>query len=112
MTFLVNDSIPRRRLGTGEEFPVRVVEGAVCYPLEDLVVAQLGGYWSRIGPDGRPTCAGGAHDFLLSHLHFYCNLLIARYGACAVILISAPYGHVVLLFLRQLPGDCSHINFV
>ena len=51
-------------------------------------------------------------DFLLSHLCFYCNLLIARYSACAVILISAPCGHVLLLFLRRLPGDCSHINFV
>ena len=51
-------------------------------------------------------------DFLLSHLRFYCNLLIAQYGACAVILISAPYGHVLLLFLQRLPGDCSHINFV
>ena len=49
-------------------------------------------------------------DFLLSHLHFYCNLLIAQYGAYTVILISAPYGHV-LLFLQRLPGDCSHINF-
>ena len=55
---------------------------------------------------------GYGWGFLLSHLHFDCNLLIARYGACAVILISAPYGHVVLLFLQQLPGDCSHINFV
>ena len=51
-------------------------------------------------------------DFLLSHLHFYCNLLIAQYSACAVILISAPYDHVLLLFLRRLLGDCSHINFV
>ena len=38
-------------------------------------------------------------DFLLSHLRFYCNFLIAQYDAYAVILISAPYGHVLLLFL-------------
>ena len=81
MTFLINDSIPRRRLGMGEEFPVRVVEGAVRYPLEDLVVAQLGGCWSRIGPDGRPTCAGGAHDifaFSLAFLLQFADCLVRR----------------------------------
>ena len=44
MSYLVNDSVPRRRLGAGEGFPLCVVEGAVRFPLEDLVVAQLGGY--------------------------------------------------------------------
>ena len=51
-------------------------------------------------------------DFLPSHLHFYCNLLIAQYDTCAIILLSAPYGQVLSLFLRRLPGDRSHINFV
>ena len=66
----------------------------------------------QIDPGRKPTCAGGAHDFLLSHWHFYCNLLIAQYGACTVILISAPYGHALLLFLQQLPAVVLTLTFL
>ena len=108
---LVNDSVPRRLLGAGTEFPVRMVEGAVfLFPLEDPEVAQVAG-GRELARVESLLVLGELMIFLLSHLRFYCNLLIARYGACTVILISAPCGHV-LLFRQRLPGDCSHINFV
>ena len=41
---LVNDSVPRRLLGAGAEFPVRAFEGAVfLFPLEDPEVARVAG---------------------------------------------------------------------
>ena len=104
---LVNDSVPRRLLGAGAEFSARTVEGAVfLFPLEDPEVARVAGGRELARVEGL-LVLGELMIFLLSHLRFYCNFLIAQYGACAVILISAPCDHVLLLFLRQLPGDCS-----
>ena len=110
---LVNDSVPRGLLGAGAEFPVLALEEAVfLFPLEDPEVVRVAGGRELTRVEGLLALGELMKIFLLSHLRFYCDLLIARYGACAVILISAPCGHVLLLFIRRLPGDCSHINFV